>query len=390
MKRLLEIKSRLEEIMKINERGEATDEMLAEVDELLKEKRTIEVAQKELRSKFDEGFKIEKPEEGKPKKRDLVVTETLEYREQFREYLTTGKAIELRVDATTLTSDIGSIIPNTILNKIVEAMKDYGDIYARITKTNFKGGVDVPTASAKPTASWTSEGSVADKQKKATGVISFSYYKLQMRVAISLVGATVSLDSWETTVASNIAEAMVVAIEEAVLAGSGIGEPLGIVEDTDVPAAQIVEFVAADATWEGWKTNLFSSIPIAYRKKGKGIIITNPLTWDKYMDGMVDSNGQPIAKTNYGLDGTQSYRFMGKEVLLRDELEDLDSAITSLDTPFLIYIDLKDYMFNSNLQIGTRRDLVEDTDEYVQKSTLIGDGKLADRNGVVILKTPAV
>jgi HK97 family phage major capsid protein len=211
-----------------------------------------------------------------------------------------------------------------------------------------------------------------------------------MRVAISLVGATVSLDSWETTVASNIAEAMVVAIEEAVLAGSGIGEPLGIVEDTDVPAAQIVEFVAADATWEGWKTNLFSSIPIAYRKKGKGIIITNPLTWDKYMDGMVDSNGQPIAKTNYGLDGTQSYRFMGKEVLLRDELEDLDSAITSLDTPFLIYIDLKDYMFNSNLQIGTRRYLDEDTDEYVQKSTLIGDGKLADRNGVVILKTPAV
>jgi HK97 family phage major capsid protein len=297
--------------------------------------------------------------------------------------------MELRIDATTLTSDIGTIIPNTILDKIVEKMKDYGEIYARITKTGFKGGVDIPIASAKPTASWTAEGSVADKQKKATGKISFSYYKLQMRVAISLVAATVSLDVWESTVAGNIAEAMVVAIEEAVLSGTGIGEPLGITADTDVPTAQIVDFAVADATYTGWKTKLFSSIPIAYRKKRNGIIITNPLTWDKYMDGMTDDVGQPIAKTNYGLDGSVSYRFMGKEVLLREELTDLDAAIIATDTAFLIYIDLSDYMFNSNLQIGTKRYFDEDTDEYIQKSTMIADGKLADRNGVVILKTAA-
>lgn len=394
MKRLAEILKRIKEIQAISEaRSASPDEWTVlekELDELIVEKKALEDKEIEIRTKFVEGNKVViVPETGKVAKREVNIFETLEYRNEFREYvLGKNETILKRADATTATTDIGAVIPTTILNKVIEAMLDVGEIYALITKTNYPGGLDIPISSAKPTATWVAEGSTAEKQKKVIGKISFSYYKLQIKVATTLVASAVSLDLFESTVADNIAEAMVYAIEVAVLNGTGIGSPLGITVDPAITNRPV--FAVADATWQGWKTKFINKIPTAYRKKRTGVIITNPLTWDKYMDGLVDSTGQPLARVTVGLNGEEVHRFMGKKVILRDELEDLDTAVASLSQPFLIYIDLKDYLLNSNLQITSRRYFDEDTDEYVQKTTLIADGKTADINGAVVLQTPAV
>jgi len=379
-------------------------EIEAEIAEAT-ESATLEALEQEVRSLNEETLQIRKStvekinEEGKEIKmeKEIIKTnnlETTEYRNAFRDYVL-GKSkdvLNMRTDAVTATTDVGAVIPTTIMNFVVQQLKDYGEILPLVTMTNIKGGVAVPVAGTKPTATWVSEGSVAEKQKQQIlGKVIFAYHKLQVRVANTLLSEVVTLELWEKTVAENIAEAMAVALESAVLLGSGIGQPLGILNDLDegggegiVPVANQVNFGVTDATYQGWLAKLISSIPLAYRKRKSGVVLMNPLTWDKYVWGLVDEYGQPVARVNFGMNGEEQLRLFGKTVILTELLPSLDSA-TKGDA-VVLYADLSDYFLNSNMQMTLRQYFDEDTDEFIRKATLIVDGKLTDGFGVVVLK----
>jgi len=387
MKRLAEILKRILEIEVEVRAGNVSTEIETELDGLLLEKKGIEDRQAAMELKFTAGKEVKIIEKPAVETRILEPTESLEYRQQFMDYVL-GKNVDIlsRTDAETVTSEIGSVIPNTVLNKIVEAMSDYGDLFPLITKTNYPGGLDIPTSSAKPTASWVTEGSIAETQEKVTGKISFSYYKLQIRVAVTLVAGTVALPVFEQTIAKNIAEAMVAAIEIAVINGTGSGQPLGIAHSSQTVGTEVA-FQVADATYSGWLTKFIGAIPLAYRKSKKGRIIMNSATFDNYVWGLVDDNGQPLARMTYGVDGSVIYRLLGYEVLLRNEVNTLVGDPS--DKCVGLYLDLSDYVLNTNLAIAVRRYFDESTDQFIQKSTMICDGKLADANGVVRLQTAA-
>lgn len=317
--------------------------------------------------------------------------DTAEYRSAFMDYVTKGTPsdqLEFRADATTGAGDIGAVLPTTILNKIVEKLKDFGMIYSRVTQTGLQGGVQIPVSNAKPKATWVAAGSMADKQKKGVkGTISFTYHKLQCRVAVELVAGTVAMPIFEQTITQNIYEAMIVAIEEAIISGTGDGQPLGITNDTGIPVGQIIEVSAADFGEYGTWTELFGKVPRAYR--GGNVLIMADSDWTKYIEGMVDTTGQPVARVTYGLDGVTQEKLLGKDVIPVEEyLPSIDDALEG-DVVGII-CKLSDYMFNANMQLTFKRYFNEDTDEWVSKSTLIADGKLADRNGVVLLKKKAV
>ena len=318
----------------------------------------------------------------------------MEYRKAFMGYVTRGvksEHLEFRDNETTGTTglgDIGAVIPTTILNRIVEKMEEVGRIWSRVTKTSVQGGLEIPVSTVKPTAVWLAAGQVADKQKKTVNAtISFSYHKLQVRVAVELVASVVALPIFEQTIADNIAEAMVAALDEAILVGEGNGEPLGIVNDTNIPPEQIVEVDAADfGKYETW-TELLGKVPRSYRS---GVaIIMNDADWNKYIVGMVDSAGQPIARVNYGLNGTIEERLLGREVIAIEEeyLPSIDAA--EEDDVVAILVRLEDYMVNSNMGNNYRRYFDENTDEWISKATMIADGQLADPNGVVLIKKAA-
>ena len=313
--------------------------------------------------------------------------DTPEYRQAFMQYVTKGiksEQLEFRADATTGTGDIGVIIPTTVLNKIVEKMKDYGRIWARVTKTSMQGGVEIPLSNAKPVATWVADGTMSDKQKKTVqGKISFSYHKLQCRVVVELVAGTVAMPVFEQTITDNIYEAMIIALETGIINGSGTGQPLGITKDTNIPAEQIIDLNPIDfEKYKTW-TELYAKIPRSYRNGA--VLIMADADWNKYIVGMVDGNGQPIARVNYGMDGIQSERLLGKEVIpLEDHLPSIDDA--QAGDVVAILVKLSDYMVNSNMQLFYKRYFNEDTDEWISKSTLICDGKLADRNGVVLIR----
>jgi HK97 family phage major capsid protein len=328
-----------------------------------------------------------------PAQRAGSILDTMEYRNAFAAYVRTGDesqfaALESRADATLITTDVGKIIPNTIMQEFIKDLKVYGNLYNRVRKLNVKGGVEFPIESLVPTVSWITETTVSDTQKapELKTSVSFGYHICEARIAQSLLSQVVTLDILESEIARLLAEAFVKEFDRIIINGTGSGQPTGILTDTRVAATHKVAFTAAElADWTKWRTKLFAKIPLAYR--GEGVLIMTAATWETYIMTMKDDNNRPLYVETYDpTNGNLTCRFGGREVILvePDILKDFDTASTG--DAWAIYLKPTDYAINSNLQIGFKRWFDDDKNRYVNKGLCIMDGKLLDVNGVFILK----
>lgn len=328
-----------------------------------------------------------------PAQRAGNILDTMEYRNAFAAYVRTGDesqfaALESRADATLITTDVGKIIPNTIMQEFIRELKVYGNLYNRVRKLNVRGGVEFPIESLVPTVSWITETAVSDTQKapELKTSVSFGYHICEARIAQSLLSQVVTLDILESEIARLLAEAFVKEFDNIIINGTGSGQPTGILTDTRVAAAHKITFTAAElADWTKWRTKLFAKIPLAYR--GEGVLIMTAATWETYIMTMKDDNNRPLYVETYDpTNGNLTCRFGGREVILvePDILKDFDTASTG--DAWAIYLKPTDYAINSNLQIGFKRWFDDDKNRYVNKGLCIMDGKLLDVNGVFVLK----
>lgn len=323
-----------------------------------------------------------------------VVTDkfdTPEYRNAFMNYVCRGVELpkEYRADALTTTTDAAAAIPTTLANEIIRKLESYGELYSRVYKTKLKGGVDYPILDLKPTATWIGETTDSDDQKlTANTTVKFSYYGVECKISQSLLVSVVTYDAFQALFVPLAAEAIAKALDIAIMNGSGSNQPLGITKDTTrIPAANQITLAATDfAKWDGWKKKVFAKIPKSYRK---GTFIMAQATFDGYIDGMVDANGQPIARVNYGITGEEAYRFGGKEVITVEEdiLKGYETA--SASDVVAVFINLNDYAINSNLELQTYKWIDHNTNKVYNKAILICDGKILDPNGVLLIKKGA-
>lgn len=317
--------------------------------------------------------------------------DTLEYRKAFMEYCRSGKEIpvEYRIDAYTSVAEAAAVIPTTIMNEIIKEMKQYGQLYNRVRKTNIAGGVRVPILSLKPTASRITEAAPSDRKKlTANTYVSFSYLGLECKIATSLLASVVTLAMFEMQIVPLITEAMVKQMEIEIIKGNGTTEMMGVTVDTRVVAGQSITLSSSEINdWSAWKKKVFAKIPLAYR--AGGLFIMGAGTFDGYIDGMVDANGQPIARVTYGITEGTNYRFGGKEVIEVEEdvVESYDSA--SAGEVVAVFMNPGDYCINSNMQMAMYRWLDHDTNQWVDKAILINDGKLLDAAGILLIKKGA-
>lgn len=305
--------------------------------------------------------------------------DTVAYRKAFKDFILRKKEMPIEYRDVSKTTDNAAVIPPTIINKVYEKMESYGGIYARVTKTSFKGGVAVPTSSAKPTATWVAESAGSTKQKKTTSNIVFAHYKLRCAVAISLEMDTMALSAFETTVINNIVEAMMKAIESAIISGDGSSKPTGILHETPVEGQSIesneqkyADLVAAEA-----------ALPAAY--ESGAVWCMSKKTFMGYI-GMVDSSKQPIARVNYGLNGRPERILLGRQVVIYDGdgLKSFSTATTGEVYAFIF--NFADYILNSNYQMTMKEYEDNDTDDIIKKAVAIVDGKVVDKNSLVVLK----
>ena len=243
---IAEAKAQLEELDKEKEEQPAQEEVQAERSEI--------PAQAELRnaqvvSTFNIGGK------------ETMENHNTEYRNAFMEYVLRGTPIPAELRDATTTSDVASVIPTHLVNQIIEKFDNVGMILPLITKTSYKAGVEIPTSSVKPVASWVSERATSEKQNKVTAKITFAYYKLRCEIAMSMEVGTLALSSFEAKFVENVAKAMTYAVENAVINGTGSGQPKGILKETGVA-------VNGGATYEKL-CEVEGAIPVEYEVGAK-------------------------------------------------------------------------------------------------------------------------
>lgn len=330
------------------------------------------------------------------------VFESKEYRKAFMEFVCRGVAIPSKFvsraetsgttstttaattsnDAATHVSDATAVVPNTLMNEIIRKMDTYGEIWAKVRKLNVKGGVQFPIVSLVPTATWVDEDTVPDTQKaESKQSVTFNYYQVEARFAQTLLQNIVSLDAFNAMFVDFATEAIVKAVEAAIIKGDGSAKPLGILNDTRIDASQKISLASSKMTWEGWHS-VKAKMKKAYRN---GVFIMNQATFDEKIDGMVDTNGQPIARVNYGINGEETFRFMGKEVITVED--DLLSDYTSAakDEVFAIFVDLSKYAVNTNQAMTIEKWYDPLTKKHYTDGSMICDGKLLDPYGVLLI-----
>ena len=280
----------------------------------------------------------------------------------------------------TTTNDVESVIPTTVLEKIVEKLEATGMILPLVTRTSYKGGVIIPTSNVKPVATWVSEGAGSNKYKKPTESITFSYYKLRCAVSVSFETSVVTLGVFENTLINNIAEAMTKALEQAIINGSGTGKPKGILAET-APAGQNIDIAAdKDFTYQTL-VDAEAALPLAY--ESGAVWFMTKKTFMAFV-GMVDSDGQPIARVNYGIGGKPERSLLGRPVILNDYMTSVGTSITK-DTVVAFLFNPKDYILNTNYNITIKRYEDNDTDDQVTKALMLADGKVVDNNSLVTI-----
>lgn len=313
--------------------------------------------------------------------------DSVEYRQAFMKYVQTGEwSYQKRADETLVTSDVGKIIPNTIMNEFIKDLKVYGNLYNRVRKLNVKGGVEFPIEELVPTVSWITETTVSNTQAvpNIKTSVSFGYHIVEARLAQSLLSQVVSLPYLETEMARLLAEAFVKEFDRIIVSGSGSGQPLGILNDTRVKATNKISLSAADmADWTKWRTKFFAKIPLAYR--GEGVMIMTAATWETYIMTLKDANDRPLYQETYDpTNGNLTCRFAGREVILvePDILKDYDTAQSG--EAWAIYLKPTDYAINTNMEIAFKRWFDDEKNKYFNKGLCIMDGKLLDVNSVYI------
>ena len=303
-------------------------------------------------------------------------TNTNEYRSAFRDFVMRGVLIPMELRENTATTDVLSVIPTVVINKIIEKMDEVGTILHLVTRTSYAAGVEIPTSATKPVATWVSEGQGSGKQKKTTGKITFTYFKLRCEVSVSMEVHTMSLDAFEAKLAENVANAMVKAIEGAIIAGDGNGKPTGILAAA-VPAGQTITVPAAGLDY---KTLCAAEGAVPETAEGTAKWCMSKKTFMGFI-GMTDEQGQPIARVNFGINGKPERVLLGREVVTTEHM------VNAAKPAFIC--DFGDYILNTIYDMGIQRKQDWDTEDLLTKAVMSCDGKLTDSTRLVVLEQGA-
>lgn len=310
--------------------------------------------------------------------------DSLEYRNAFMNNVINGAPIPEKFknsNENTKTSDVATVIPTTTMNKIIEKLETVGRIYAKVTKTAFKGGLAIPTSTVKPVASWVAEGKGSDKQKKTTGKITFNYYKLRCAISMSIETQTMALSAFEAKFVENVTTAMIKAIEQGIFTGTGAtgNQMTGFLTETITDDKKVTIAKTGKITYKDLCA-AEAALPEEYENGAEWYM--RKATFFNQIAAMTDSNGQPVARVNVGINGKPVYNILGRPVNFTQYMPAYADTVEA-DTIVACIYDMSAYVINTNLAMTVKRYEDNETDDQVTKAIMIVDGKSTENESLV-------
>lgn len=301
-------------------------------------------------------------------------TSTIEYRSAFMAYVT-GKSNVVPQLENRAAQD-GAVVPTILVNKIVEKIETVGTIYKLVNHTSYRSGVEIPKANFMAAATWVREGESSDKQRGTYGKISFVNKKLRCELATSLEVSTQAIPAFEAHFVDTVSKAMVRAIEQSIIYGTGDGEPHGILNTERYYEHGLDELTYKDLC------NIEADVPSGYDATAKWCMTKRTFM---AIQGMMDSSKQPVGRTSVGIDGKPVSYILGREVVFADGyMPSIQQAQPG--QPYAFIFDFGDYVFNTAYDVTVEKRTNWDTEDKEIKAVLLGDGKVVDNNSLVVVR----
>lgn len=316
----------------------------------------------------------------------------IEKRVAFANFVTRGKAIPAELRATTVTGDVGNVIPENLAGTIIEKIEAMGMILPLITKTNFPVGQKIAIDGIKPVASWVKEGAGSTVQgKKPEGSIVWAEYKLRCEISMSQEVTVQTLPAFENLFVKQVSEAMVKAIEGIVVSNNdgAVGCPKGILYNPNEikNPDKVIEIAKAEKLTYKILCDAEGKIPQEYETGAKWF-----MTKKTFMDfiAITDSAGQPIARVNYGISGKAERTLLGRDVVLSGNYMPSYADTATEDITFAFLFDPSDYVLNTSYDLGIQSKVDWDTEDHRTKAVMSVDGQPIRRGSLVKLVKKSV
>ncbi|MCI6692508.1 MAG: phage major capsid protein [Clostridium sp.] len=316
------------------------------------------------------------------------MTDSVEYRKAFMNHVLKGDKIpnELRNEVgITKTTDVGTVIPKIIMQRIIDKIELEGMILSEVTRTSYKGGLAIPiSAGVKPEAEWVAEGAGSEKHKTSTGEIVFAYHKLRVAINMTLEVTVTTLDIFETYFVSMVASAMIKALEKAIVSGDGAGKPKGILLAGNLDATNRDVAIAKGKTI-GYDDLMKAeaALPVEYETNAKWFMSKKTFY---EIASMVDSSGQPIGKVNMGgYNNRPEYTILNRPVIINNYMPTTNEATLGNRQIVAFLVNASDYILNTNYNMTTSRYTDNETEDEIIKSVMLVDGQLTSKESLITI-----
>ena len=267
-----------------------------------------------------------------------TVHDTPEYRSAFFKSLqgkplttTESRALETaakveRRDAYGTSTNNAAVIPTQTLNEVVRKAGKSSGLFDEVRKLQVPANVAVPVSTPSTAAKWNTEGADVDSESTDTTTVKFDGNELLKVFSISAKVKTMAVDAFEAYLTDQLNNSVVEAIADAIVNGTGNGQPTGIIKGVTWNTSNKVTTTALDYADIVKAMGLLKG---GYQPNAVFALSTATLYNAVY--GLVDGNKRPIFVQDAQND--EVGRILGKRVVVDDHIAD--------NTIF--YGDFKDY-----------------------------------------------
>lgn len=386
---LKELNQKKEELRKKieNAKPEELEELRKEVEELKKikveeekeldERSLLKGAIEDLEKRnvnLSNAKEIEKPKmEERKMEEEKNILETAEYRSAFLKKLQGKKLNEKEERAmTTATSSVGAAIPTSTLNRIEEMLRQTSALYNQVDVLNIPGYLSIPVEDTVNDAAWIAEGANSTDVEDKLASVNFAAYKLIRTISITAEVSKMTISAFENWIVKKITERMAMAIENAILNGTGNGQPKGILKETikTLQSAEKGKFTYEDIC------NIMANLRAGY-KKGSAFVVNTQTLWKDLATIRVGDNLVFVPDPT----GEFAGRIFGKPVI-EDEFIDEGKILYGLFNKYTIN-------WNENVNVTSDDSAEFRSGNRVYRGMALVDGKTVNKEAFVLMNKQA-
>jgi len=154
-----------------------------------------------------------------------------------------------RADAFNTLTNSAAVVPDTTLNEIISKARTMGGLFSEIRMFTIPSNVTVPIGTPTAKAAWHIEGAAVDREKAEVSPVSFSGYELLKMFSLSVAAKRMSVAAFEQYITEELTESLRAAIGDAIVSGTGAGQPTGILTGVtwdDTNSVEVDTFAADD------------------------------------------------------------------------------------------------------------------------------------------------